>query len=357
MIYSVIMAGGKGTRFWPVSRETRPKQFLPVVERKTMIQATLERTSLLAPPERTLVVIGAEHESLAREQLPTVPKENIIVEPVGRNTAPCVALAASIIHKRHPGAIMAVFPADHVMAHPERLRDTALALAAALEGEEDKLATIGISPAYPETGYGYIHQGDKLEGAVHKARGFTEKPDIDTAKKYLESGDYLWNSGMFFWKTTAILAAMEKYAKDLTTAMAPLEKAVDTPAFIETMASVYPTLPSISIDYAIMEKAAADGLALVAAADPGWSDVGSWRSLYDLIPPDTNGNRAHGQLISVDSTGLLVHNSKRLVAAVGVRDLIVVETDDAILILDKEKAQDVRQVIEEIKKRKVKGLL
>ncbi|MDH5477383.1 MAG: sugar phosphate nucleotidyltransferase [Nitrospinota bacterium] len=357
MIYSVIMAGGKGTRFWPVSRESRPKQFLPVVEKKTMIQATLERTSLLAPPERTLVVIGAEHESLAREQLPSVPPENIIVEPVGRNTAPCVALAAAIIHKRHPGAIMAVFPADHVMAYPQKLKDAALALASALETEEDKLATIGIAPAYPETGYGYIRQGKKLEGAVHNVQGFTEKPDMETAKGYLGSGEYLWNSGMFFWKTTAIRAAIEKYAPELASAMKPLEEAVDTPGFVDALASVYPTLPSISIDYAIMEKGAADGLALVASADPGWSDVGSWRSLYDLIPSDTNGNRAHGELISVDSTGLLVHNTKRLVAAVGVRDLIVVETDDAILILDKEKAQDVRQVIEEINRRKIKGLL
>lgn len=349
MIHNVIMAGGSGTRFWPLSRKRMPKQLLRVVGEKTMIQETAQRLAKIAPPERTLVITGAAHADEVRRQLPEIPAENIVAEPVGRNTAACVALAALMVQARDPEGVMCVFPADHVITRPDKLHKAVDDLLAVIREKPASLGTIGIKPAYPETGYGYIHRGEPITRYVYRVEKFLEKPDIETARHYADSGEHFWNSGMFFWRADAILAALERDLPELPGAMARLAEVAWTEAFDKALGEVYPSLPSISIDYGVMEKAGARGEVIVAEADPGWSDVGSWRSLYDLLSPDEDGARKRGRLIVVDSTGVLAHNEKRLVAVVGVDDVIVVETDDAVLVLSKEKAQDVRAVTDKLK--------
>jgi len=343
------MAGGKGTRFWPLSREKTPKQLLAIVGERTMIQATVDRTAPLAPPERITVVTGAAHVAQVRAQLPEIPPENIVAEPCGKNTAPCVALAAMMARKRDPDATMAVFPADHVIARPGELRQTVATLVASIERAPDNLGTIGIKPAYPETGYGYIKAGAELDGGVHRVDRFLEKPDGATAAGYVADGSYYWNAGMFFWKAETILRELRACLPELMAAMAPIAGAVDTPSFQETVDRVYPALPPVSIDHGVMETAGSKGKVMVAVADPGWNDVGSWRSLYDLTEPDAEGNRARGRLIAVDATGVVAHNESRVVAAIGVDDVIIIETGDAVLVCHKDKAQQVRQVTEKLR--------
>jgi mannose-1-phosphate guanylyltransferase len=357
MIHAVVMAGGKGTRFWPLSRESRPKQVLPVVGEKTMIQQTVERLSKIAPPERTYVVTGASHADEIRAQLPALPARNVIVEPAGRNTAPCVALSASIIKRLDPDAVMAVFPSDHVIAKPDELYRAVDAVIAGIGENKNALGVIGITPHYPETGYGYIKTSARPGGGAQKAEEFLEKPDIATAERCVKSGNYYWNAGMFFWRADVILDEIGKSQPETALAVGKLAEAFGTGRFDALMAETYPSLNSISIDYAVMERAGSEGRVIAAVADPGWSDVGSWRSLYDLVPPDSEGNRARGKLIAVDSTGALVHNDKRLVAVVGLDDVIVIETDDAILVCHKDRAQDVRQVTEKLKERGLTGYL
>lgn len=357
MIHSVIMAGGKGTRFWPLSREDMPKQLLSVVGDRTMIQDTLNRIKPISPPERTLVITGASHADEVRKQLPDVPPENIIAEPAGRNTAPCVALAAKIVKKRDPDGIMAVFPADHLITRVEEFHEAIKKIMDALEKNPDSLATMGIKPAYPETGYGYIHRDGEIVPGVYKVHEFLEKPDHGTARQYADSGEHYWNSGMFFWKAGAILGELDACLPELMEAMEPIDASIDTPGFDEAMKNTYPSLPATSIDYGVMEKAGAQGKVIVAEADPGWNDVGSWRSLYDLISPDEEGNRKRGELVAVKATGVLAHNEKRLVAVVGVDDVIVIETDDAVLVLHKDHAQDVREVTEKLRERGLEEFL
>ncbi len=350
-IYSVVMAGGKGTRFWPLSRETRPKQLLAIGADESMIRQTVTRLGDLAPAERALIVTGASHVDDIRKQIPELPAANILAEPMGRNTAPCIALAASVVAARDPEGIMAVFPADHVVTDPAHLIAVVKNVATFLDAHPDRIATVGIEPTFAETGYGYIQKGAPLADGLFGVEAFREKPEVAAAEGYVASGDYLWNAGMFFWKATTILAQLSRHMPELMTAIAPLAAAIDTDRFDEAMAAVYPTLPSESIDYGVMEKAAAEGKVVVAPADPGWNDVGSWRSLYDLLPPDADGNRAEGELIAVDAKGVLARSDKRLIAVVGVDDVVVVETDDAILVVHKEKAQSVKNVVDELKRR------
>lgn len=357
MIHAVVMAGGRGTRFWPLSRESRPKQALPVVGEKTMIQETVERLAGIVPPERTYVVTGASHAGEIRAQLPDIPPKNVIVEPAGRNTAPCVALASAIIKRLDPDGVMAVFPSDHVITNQDALYKAVDAVMAGIDGDRLALGVIGIKPHYPETGYGYIKTRARLGGPAEKAEEFLEKPDLATAERYVKSGNYYWNAGMFFWRADVILDEIGKSQPQTATAVIKLAEAFGTERFDGLMAETYPSLASISIDYAVMERAGAEGRVIAAVADPGWSDVGSWRSLYDLVPPDSEGNRARGKLIAVNSTGAFVHNDKRLVAVVGLDDVIVIETDDAILVCHKDRAQDVRQVTEKLKERGLTGYL
>ncbi|VAX21564.1 Mannose-1-phosphate guanylyltransferase / Mannose-6-phosphate isomerase [hydrothermal vent metagenome] len=357
MIFSVIMAGGKGTRFWPLSRENHPKQLLSIVGDTTMIQSTYERIKPLSGSDRVIVITGSAHADEIKKQLPEIPPENIVAEPVGRNTAPCVALAAMIAQKQDPNAVLGVYPADHVITNEEVFRNTAQVLINALKSDSKKLGTMGIVPTYPETGFGYIHRSAKTLNNVYTAKEFCEKPDIGTAKRYMESGEYYWNAGVFFWRADTILNEIKNNLPELWEKMKPIDNAIGSPDFADVMNEIYPDLPSISIDYGVMEKAGKAGNVLVAPADPGWSDVGSWRSLYDLVPADDAGNRQRGKVITVNSHGTLVYNEKRLVALVGVDDVIVVETDDAILVLNKNQAQNVREVTEKLKEQGLTGYL
>ncbi len=357
MLHAVIMAGGKGTRFWPLSREKTPKQLLSIVGDRTMIQATFDRITPITPPERILVVTGVSHADQIREQLPLLPPENVIVEPVGRNTAPCVALASMIVKRRDPEGIMGVYPADHVIARPDELGESVEKIVETLADYPEKLVTMGIKPSYPETGYGYIKRGAPVADAIYEAEKFLEKPGVDTASEYVRAGSYYWNSGMFFWYAATILDMMQEHMPELLEAMKPISESVDTSGFVDTINRIYPELPGESIDYGVMEKAGAQGRVMVAVTDPGWNDVGSWRSLYDLAEPDENGNMPRGDFISVDSRGVVTHNQKSLIAVIGVEDLIIIETGDAILVCHKDRAQDVRKVTEIIKRRGLDNLL
>ncbi|VAX25155.1 Mannose-1-phosphate guanylyltransferase [hydrothermal vent metagenome] len=357
MLYTVIMAGGKGTRFWPSSRESMPKQLLKIVGERTMIQATVDRIKSVAPPSSVIVITGAGHEKQVRRQLPEIPVENIIAEPIGRNTAPCVALSAMIVKERDPDGVIAVLPADHVITKPDKLRETVDKILARLSASPDRLATIGIKPSYPETGYGYIKRGAGISESIFEVGKFLEKPDAKTAKEYVDSGEYYWNSGMFFWRAETVLDLMRAYMPELMNAMERISKHVGRADFPEIFNEAYPSVPSESIDYGLMEKAAADGKVIVAEADPGWSDVGSWRSLCDLETPDKDGNFGKGRFIAVDSKGVFAHNDKRMIAAIGLKDIVIIETDDAVLVCHKDKAQDVRRVIELLKEKGYDDLL
>jgi len=355
-LYAVIMAGGKGTRFWPLSREHRPKQLLSIAESRPMLRATMDRILPLIPHERILVVTGASHARDVEALLPDLATENIIAEPVGRNTAPCVGLAAAIIRKQDPQGMMVVLPADHII-----VRETEwLALVEQGGGLAEKgecLVTLGITPTYPETGYGYIEAGPKAaarEGAnVFPVIRFHEKPDLEKAREYLESGRFYWNSGMFIWRADRILSWIDRLIPELSHGLDRLVPDIGRPGFAEAMAEVYPTLSPVSIDHGIMEKAED---IYVIPADIGWSDVGSWTAAANHWP-DFEGIAAKGQVLSIDSAGCVVYNPSKHVTLIGVRDLIVVETEDATLICHKDRDQEVKQAVEILKKRGREDLL
>jgi mannose-1-phosphate guanylyltransferase len=359
-MYAVIMAGGQGTRFWPRSRRKRPKQLLDIVGSESMIRQTVDRLLPLVKPADIYVVTGKEHVEELLGHIPDVPAENILAEPIGRNTAPCIGLAAMRLKKIDPEGVMAVLPADHVILDKERFLGT-LRFAGDVAKSGEYIITLGMKPDRPETGYGYIKTGNRHEaigagsvGAIHElplqicnVERFVEKPDKETAEGYVKSGDYLWNAGMFVFKVSTILKAIERYMPDLYIGLLRLEPALGTPEQERVMEEVYGSLPSISIDYGIMEKA--DNV-LVIPSDFGWNDVGSWTAIDDLLPRDEQGMVVHGESISIDSKDCIVYSPRKLVATIGVSNLIVVETEDAILICDKSRAQDVKKVVEILEK-------
>jgi len=349
--FAVVMAGGSGTRFWPLSRQARPKQLLPITSKRSLLQDTVARVLPLVPPERIVVVTGREHAAAVREQLPQVPPANILVEPMGRNTAPCIALAAEWIHRREPESAMAVMPSDHAIDNPSAFRRT---LRRAFEVAErgEHLVTLGIKPTRPETGYGYIHVGDSLDRRrprVCRVARFREKPPPAVARRFVASGRYLWNAGIFVWRTATIRAGLQRYLPQVTGALAKVRFAKRN---TRVSAEVYRGLPSVSIDVGVMEPASRTGdrgLAVVKC-DCGWSDVGNWAALPAVWGRDRHGNAARGRAVLLESSGMTVYAGTRLVAALGVRDLVVVETADAVLVCPARRAQDVRLVVEELKR-------
>ena len=354
-LHAVIMAGGKGTRFWPASRAHRPKQILSVAGPDPMIRATVDRILPLAPPERVLVVTGAEHADVLRDLLPDLPPENILVEPLGRNTAPCIGLAALAVHKANPGGVMLVLPADHAIGKADEFRRLAR-IGADLAARRDVLVTLGITPTRPETGYGYIEAGPPLSPPDEAARPvlrFHEKPDLSRAREYLERGGFFWNSGMFIWRAGLILDWMEKLLPELARGLNTLAAGIGRPGFKDDIARIYPDLPSVSIDYGVMEQA--DNV-VVLPADIEWNDVGSWTSAAEHWP-QVHGNAIKGEILALDSQGCIVYGPEKLVALLGVEDLVVVDTRDALLICPKERAQDVRLIVRELEERGRKDLL
>ncbi len=346
-MYVVIMAGGKGTRFWPRSRAAKPKQLLDIISSKTMIQETVERIEPLVDHDRIIVVTNKQQAQELKAQLPQLPAENIIAEPFGRNTAACICLAATWIHQRDPEAVMAVLPADHYIADREAFY-RCIHKAEEAARTHSTLITIGIKPQAPETGYGYIEFDRQLDGESQTCRVtcFHEKPDAQKAAEYLQKGNYLWNSGMFVWKVSTILQEIEKHLPELYSTITAIEPLWHTPDIEQAIISAYERTVSISIDYGVLEKTTN---VLTLTGDFGWNDIGSWSAIFDLSPKDENENVLRGDVVAIDSQSNLVHSPKKLTAVVGVSNLIVVDTEDALLICDADKVQDVKGVVELLK--------
>lgn len=350
-LYAVIMAGGVGSRLWPRSRTATPKQFLDLLGRRTMLQETVDRIEPLIPLERLLIVVGEEHAATVRHQVPDLPAENLIVEPGPRDTAPCIGLAAVALQRRDPAAIMATFPADHCIADAVGLR-RAIAAAAHI-AQEGYLVTLGIPPRHAHTGYGYIRRGAPLAAVqglpIFHVQRFTEKPDEITARRFVDSGEYYWNAGMFIWQVSRILSEMAELLPWLHAELERVADAWDSPRRSEVLAAAWHRISRISIDYGVMEKAAR---VAVVPVDIGWDDVGNWATLSDLLEGDQAGNvlRGEGRHLLQDSRDTYIYASAgRLVAAVGLEGLVVVDTPDVLLVCPKDQAQAVREVVERLK--------
>ncbi len=344
-ITAVIMAGGRGERFWPKSRNNRPKQFLSLTsDGETMIQKTVKRLSPLVSAEDIFIVTNAAYADLVNDQLPDVPRENILCEPCARNTAPCIAFAAAIIQKKYGDAMMLVLPSDHLIGY-ENIYIKTLQTAIRTAEEGNNLVTIGITPAYPETGYGYINFG-KEAGDAYEVERFVEKPDLPTAKKYLASGKYLWNSGMFVWKASAIMYNMKQFMPEIHDGAVRIGDSYGTDSYEEILIKEFTAFTSESVDFGIMEKAS-DIYTIPGSF--GWDDVGSWLAVERINETDDKKNYFDGDVIAVDSERTTVCGGKRLVAAIGTRDIVIVDTDDVLLVCSKNNTQDVKKVIAQLK--------
>ena len=340
---ALIMAGGKGERFWPKSRQSLPKQFLSLTnDGKTMIQLTVERILPLVSLEDIYIATNTNYKHLVLEQLPGIPAENVLFEPVGRNTAPCIGLGAVHIQRKYEDAIMIVLPSDHLIKYNDIFTET---LANACEVAEigTNLVTIGITPNYPETGYGYIKADkNKQLKKTYSVECFVEKPDFDLAKTYVESGDYYWNSGMFIWKLSSILENMKNFMSDTYNGLLKIQAAIKTPEEENVLKKIFPEFVSDSIDYGIMEKAS--GIYLIPG-NFGWDDVGSWLAVERVKGTDDAQNTLTGNVIALNTSHCTIEGKKRLIAALGLKDLIIVDTDDALLIADKNSAGDIKKIL------------
>ena len=349
MDYAVIMAGGSGTRLWPLSRQNRPKQALKLIGQRTMFQHAVDRITPLFPPERILVVTRNEHAALLMAQVSELPAEHFILEPEGRGTAPAIGLAAIHLKRRGPDASMVVLTADHYITEAEEFRH---ALIAALQvAETGQLVTLGIQPTAPSTGFGYIQHGATLgtiEGVPSfRVERFIEKPDLDMATAMLGSGEYSWNSGMFVWRVDRILAEFERQMREFFAQLNEVATTLQSPAYETTLKHIWPRVAKQTIDYGIMEKAQAVAVIPVSI---GWTDVGSWGSLLTLLPADKEGNSVVGPHVSLNNHDTLAFSYKRLIATIGIRGLVIVATDDAVLVCPKEQEQAVRELVDTLKR-------
>jgi mannose-1-phosphate guanylyltransferase len=344
--FAIVMAGGSGTRFWPASRAARPKQFLALAgSTETLLQATVRRASAAVGLANVLVVTSEQHGALAAEQLPGLPSDNLLLEPLGRNTAPCIAWASARIRKRCPDAVIAALPADpHVGDEAGFFAALDSALEAASSGA---IATLGIEPSRPETGYGYLEVGEPVSRGVYRVAAFIEKPDRERAQRFAQSGRHLWNSGMFFFRADVILRAIDRHLPELG-AFAVRCGAAPTPAAEQALVQAgYAALPSISIDYGVMEKT--EGIVVVPARF-GWDDLGSWGAAWALASKDAVGNVANADLLALDAKNCLVSAPKdKLVVLLGLEDMVVVDTPDALLVVPRDRAQDVGKVVQALK--------
>jgi mannose-1-phosphate guanylyltransferase len=352
MFHAVIPAGGSGTRLWPLSRAGHPKFLLPLAgNAQSLLQATVQRLAGLAPPERTYIVAGESHAAAIAAQLPGLPRENILVEPAPRDSCGAIGLAAAVIARRDPDAVMGSFAADHVIQDVDRF--TATIRQAIAGAEQGWLMTVGMKPTRPETGYGYVQCGE-TEGSVRRVQRFKEKPDQDLAVKFVESGDYLWNASMFVWRVERFLAELARQQPVLHDGLTRIGAAWDTPDRQSMLDRVWPDLPRIAVDYAVMEGAAERGTVATVPADFGWSDIGDFRNLGELLPADEHGNAVMAgdgpPVLVQDSTGMVVvSRTGRQVAALGLTGLIVVDTPDALLVCARDRAQDVKQIVEAVR--------
>ncbi|BCJ70925.1 mannose-1-phosphate guanyltransferase [Catellatospora sp. IY07-71] len=361
MLHAVIPAGGSGTRLWPLSRATNPKFLHPLTgTADTLIQATVARLAPVAALADTYVVTGTAHAAAIARQLPDLPESNILIEPSPRDSCAAIGLAAAVIAQRDPEAVMGSFAADHLVRDGGRftevLRD---AEAGARRG---LLMTVGITPTHPETGYGYLQCGAVVDGPIRTVDEFKEKPSLDVATEYVQSGRYLWNASMFVWRVDVFLRELARQQPELHAGLIRIAAAWDGDDRDRVLGEIWPTLPKISVDYAVMEGAAAAGLVATVPGDFGWNDVGDFHTLGDVLPGDEDGNVVVGDSATLDggkpevllhdcAGTVLVPQSGRLVAALGMRDVIVVDTPDAVLVCPRHRAQDVKKLVDELKER------
>ncbi len=353
-VYGVIMAGGGGTRFWPLSRQEEPKQLLNLSGKDLMINETIDRIATVVKQQDMFVVTNAAQASKMKSATAgRLEETHILAEPSARNTSACIGYAAMEIVKKYGDGIMCVSPADHFIQNTIEFTRV-LKEAINTAEKEDKLITIGIQPTYPATGYGYI-KFDKSEcTGVKKVLEFKEKPDFETAKAYLFSGEYLWNSGMFIWKASTILKKMQELLPEVYACIEAIGTAMCTSKESKVIEEVYPTIPKISIDYGIMEKS---NDVLVIPGDFGWSDVGSWENMNVLYDEDENGNIIVGKQINIDTKNTISYAKSRLVTTIGVENLIIVETEDAVLVCNKQRTQDVKQIVDKLNQENKKEYL
>jgi len=363
-IHAVILAGGRGTRFWPRSRTRTPKQLLNIVGKETMLVQTVARLRTLVPLENIWTVTNAEQAAEVRRQLPVPARPRVLTEPLGRNTAAAIALAA--LHVRHASrgdALLAVLPADHYIANPERYR---IIVRAALDVARDKgsMVVLGIPPTRPETGFGYIERmGEALDSRgfpVYAVRRFTEKPALAVAKEYAGSDHYHWNAGMFFWRASTFSENLQRYLPKTYDGLESLAAHIGKNSYAKKLGAIYPTLENISVDYAILEPAtheAGKPRVFVIPAEVGWSDIGSWSAVYELLTKQPGQNILAGPGMPLESSGNFLWSPSKFVAAIGVHDLVVVETPDALLICPRERTQDVGRIVKKLEELQKKNLL
>lgn len=346
-ITALIMAGGRGERFWPKSRKNMPKQFLSLTDDgKTMIQLTVERISSVVDMEDIYIATNKDYKELVRSQLPGIPEKNILCEPVGRNTAPCIGLGAVHMAKKYDDAIMLVLPSDHLIKF-NKMFLSVLKDSCDVAEKDRNLVTIGITPTYAETGYGYIKfDSHVMEGRAYKVDRFVEKPSLEVAKEYLETEEYLWNSGMFVWKLSSILYNLERFMPETFAGLKRIQASIGTPEEEDVLRKEFAQFQSQSIDYGIMEKA--ENIYTVPGTF-GWDDVGSWLAVERIRKSNEMGNVVSGNIITVGTHNCIIQGEKKLIAAVGLEDLIIVDTEDATLICAKDSTADIKKVLENLK--------
>jgi mannose-1-phosphate guanylyltransferase len=359
---AVILAGGRGTRFWPRSRKRTPKQLLDIVSAKSMLRETADRLAPLFPANHLWVVTNDQQAAGVRRELPGVPRTQILAEPMGRNTAAAIGLAAIHLAQEHGDALMAVLPADHYIADAPRYRRIVRA-AMALASKPGNLVVLGIPPTRPDVGFGYIERGSAMRhGGVsaYAVKRFAEKPNLALARKYAASGQYFWNAGMFFWRVSTFFECLRKFLPQTWRALGELQQSIGTPAYSRALAEIYPRLQSISVDYAVMEPASRGNgreRVFMLPAKVGWSDIGSWAAVHELLARKKGENVSEGHSFTLDASGNFLWSRKKFIAAIGIQDLIIVETDDALLLCPRERAQDVGKVVKWLEEKRRDDLL
>lgn len=352
MLHAVIMAGGLGIRFWPQSRRELPKQFLSITTDRTLIQETAARCLPLIAPHRLWVVTGSAHAAETAQQLPELFRDQILVEPCGRNTAPCIGLAAIRLLAADPEAVMLVVPADHVIRPAEAFQAAVTQAVACVEAHPEALVLFGVIPTAPATGFGYIQRGPQRmidDTTVYQVQGFKEKPDLLTAARYLASDEYYWNCGIFVWRAETILNMLAEHQPDIAARCGRLRKVIGTPQWDVALAEEFPAMPSISIDYAVLEKAQN---VFVLPAPYAWDDIGSWQALARLLPQDRDGNTVDGLHSGIETDGCIIRTTEdHLVTTIGVKDLIIVHTPTATLVADKRDEGAIKKLIVELERR------
>ncbi len=353
--FAVVMAGGVGKRFWPESRRATPKQLLPIAAEESMLRMTIDRLKVVTEVDHILIISNAEQEAAIRREIQELPAENILIEPEGKNTAPAIGLAAIIIQHRDPEAVMGVFPADHHIDDNNLFAEyinQGICIAKDMQG----LVTFGVIPTRPATGYGYIQYHDRTnpEEPIYAVKAFAEKPDYETAQLFLRSGDFLWNSGMFVWQVSSILKSFQEFLPEIWDSLDNIKGAIGKPIWDSVLTVEWATLRSISIDYGVMEKAKN---VYVVMVDYAWNDVGSWDAVYEMMEKDSSQNVSRGEVIFHDAASNLVHAHGKMVALVGVDDLVVIETEDALLIIPRGETERVKDLVDNFEKDKKDTLL